>query len=89
VILLGLSLILGLIVIILRLWVPDIAPRGITTLLLALLFFGAINLFAVGVVGEYIAKIIEEVKARPRLIRSSLIRDGVTSELLPNRSTRS
>jgi polyisoprenyl-phosphate glycosyltransferase len=88
VILLGLSLILGLIVIILRLWVPDIAPRGITTLLLALLFFGAINLFAVGVVGEYIAKIIEEVKARPRLIRSSLIRDGVTSQLLPDRSTR-
>jgi len=33
------------------------------------LFFGALNLFAVGIVGEYIAKIMEEVKARPRLIR--------------------
>ena len=38
------------------------------------LFFGALNLFAVGIVGEYIAKIMEEVKARPRLIRAALIK---------------
>jgi len=85
--LLGISLVLGLIVIVLRLWIPDIAPRGITTLLLALLFFGAVNLFAIGVVGEYIAKIMEEVKARPRLIRSGLIRNGEISQLLPDGST--
>lgn len=88
IVLLGLSLLLGLIVVILRLWVPDIAPRGATTLLLASLFFGAINLFAVGLVGEYIAKIMEEVKARPRLIRAGLIRNGETSQLLPDGSTR-
>jgi dolichol-phosphate mannosyltransferase len=87
VVLLSLSFLLGVIVIVLRLWVPDIAPRGATTLLLASLFFGAINLFAVGLVGEYIAKIMEEVKARPRLIRSGLIRNGETSQLLPDEST--
>ncbi len=87
VVLLGLSVVMALIVIALRLWIPNIAPRGFTTLLLASLFFGAINLFAVGLVGEYIAKIMEEVKARPRLIRSGLIRNGETSQLLPDEAT--
>jgi dolichol-phosphate mannosyltransferase len=87
VVLLLLSVVMALIVIALRLWIPNIAPRGFTTLLLASLFFGAINLFAVGLVGEYIAKIMEEVKARPRLIRSGLIRNGETSQLLPDEAT--
>ncbi len=88
IVLLGLSVVLGVIVAALRILIPDIAPRGATTLLLASLFFGAINLFAVGLLGEYIAKIMEEVKARPRLIRSGLIRNGETSQLLPDESTR-
>ncbi len=87
VVLLFLSIVLGLVVTALRVWIPDIAPRGATTLLLASLFFGAINLFAVGLVGEYIAKIMEEVKARPRLIRAGLIRNGETSQLLPDEAT--
>jgi glycosyltransferase involved in cell wall biosynthesis len=88
-VLLCLSIVLGLIVTVLRIWIPNIAPRGATTLLLASLFFGAVNLFAIGLVGEYIAKIMEEVKARPRLIRAGLIRNGETSQLLPDESTRS
>ncbi len=46
--------------------------------------FGSLNLFAVGLVGEYVAKIMSEVKSRPRLIRSALIRNGKTTELLPD-----
>jgi nucleoside-diphosphate-sugar epimerase/glycosyltransferase involved in cell wall biosynthesis len=87
VVLLGLSIVLGMIVAGLRILIPDIAPRGATTLLLASLFFGAINLFAVGLLGEYIAKIMEEVKARPRLIRAGLIRNGETIQLLPDEAT--
>lgn len=59
-----------------RLLFPQATPGGLTTVLLLILFFGAINLFAVGLVGEYIAKIFEEVKQRPRFIRRSIIRDG-------------
>jgi dolichol-phosphate mannosyltransferase len=79
---------LGIALAFLRLWNPGIAPRGATTLLLFLLFFGAINLFAVGLVGEYVAKIMEEVKGRPRLIRAGLIRDGEVTELMPDGSVR-
>jgi len=86
VVLLLISFVAATIVTLLRLLVPDIAPRGATTLLLASLFFGAINLFAVGLVGEYVAKIMEEVKGRPRLIRAGLMRNGELSQLLPDGS---
>lgn len=59
-----------------RLLFPQLAPRGVTTLLVAVLFFGSLNLVAIGVVGEYLAKIFEEVKRRPHFIRRSVIRDG-------------
>lgn len=82
--LLGLTFMLGVAAVLARLIDPEIAPRGATTLLLAILFFGALNLFGIGLVGEYIAKIMEEVKARPRLIRAALIRNGTVSDLLPD-----
>jgi dolichol-phosphate mannosyltransferase len=63
---------------------PDIAPRGATTLLIAILLFGSVNLFALGLVGEYVGKIMLEVKGRPRLIRSALIRHGKSTDLLPD-----
>jgi len=59
-----------------RLMFPDMIPPGVTTLLLLILFFGSVNLFAVGLVGEYIAKIFEEVKQRPLFIRRSIIKAG-------------
>ena len=59
-----------------RLIAPGLAPRGVTTLLLAVLLFGSVNLLAVSIVGEYLGKIFEEVKRRPHFIRRSVIRDG-------------
>ncbi|MBB5192356.1 dolichol-phosphate mannosyltransferase [Silvimonas terrae] len=78
---LALSTVAAVIVALLRLLVPDIAPRGITTLLISILMFGSLNLFAIGLVGEYIAKIMVEVKGRPRLIRESLIRHGKSTKV--------
>jgi dolichol-phosphate mannosyltransferase len=76
------------VVALLSLFVPDIAPRGVTTLLITIIMFGSLNLFAAGLIGEYIAKIMFEVKGRPRLIRSALIRNGKTTELLPDGKPR-
>src|SRR5579863_40083 len=83
VLLLGLSILAAIVEIILRLSIPNIAPRGSTTLIIAIIMFGSFNLFAIGVVGEYVAKIMTEVKRRPRLIRSALIRNGRATDLLP------
>ena len=70
-----------LVVFMLRLLVPDIAPRGTTTVLMTILLFGSVNLLGIGIVGEYVAKIMTEVKRRPRLIRSAIIRSGKVSAL--------
>ena len=86
--LLGLSTLAAIVVALLRFLYPDIAPRGATTLLITILLFGSLNLFAVGVVGEYVAKIMTEVKGRPRLIRAALIRNGKSTDLLPDGKAR-
>ncbi len=59
-----------------KLLFPALAPKGYTTLLLLILFFGSLNLAALSVLGEYLAKIFEEVKRRPHFIRRSIIEDG-------------
>jgi nucleoside-diphosphate-sugar epimerase/glycosyltransferase involved in cell wall biosynthesis len=79
------TVVLGIAQIMSRLLFPSITPRGVTTMLLCILFFGSVNLLAVGIVGEYIAKIFEEVKRRPLFIRRALIRDG---EIKPFRFDR-
>jgi len=76
-----LSLFLILLFSLLKIFFPEIAPKGTTTLMLLILSFGSVNLFAIALVGEYIGKIILEVKQRPRVIRSEIIRSGVTTEL--------
>lgn len=43
---------------------------GITTVIILQLIIGSFLLFGLGVIGEYIARIYEEVKARPRYIIS-------------------
>src|SRR6201996_1958458 len=87
IVLLGLSMVAALTAVLLRGFLPDIAPRGATTLLIGILGFGSLNLFAIGVVGEYVAKIMTEVKGRPRLIRSALIRHGKSTPQPPERSS--
>jgi glycosyltransferase involved in cell wall biosynthesis len=41
------------------------SPRGFQTLLVAVLFLGAVPLLSLSIIGTYIAKIFEEVKGRP------------------------
>lgn len=84
----ALSTLAAIVIVLLRIFVPDIAPRGFTTLQIMILMFGSFNLFAIGLVGEYVAKIMAEVKGRPRLIRAALIRNGEATELLPDGKAR-
>ncbi len=70
------SAFLGTLQLVARLFFPELAPRGITTIVLLIMFFGSFTIFAISLVGEYIAKIFEEVKARPIYIRRHLIRAG-------------
>jgi dolichol-phosphate mannosyltransferase len=70
------SVVLGVIQVVVRILYPNRAASGITTVLLAIMVFGSINLLAVALVGEYIGRIFDEVKQRPHFIRRSFIKDG-------------
>lgn len=85
---LALSTVLAVVSALLKIFVPSIAAQGATTLQILILMFGSANLFAIGLVGEYVAKIMAEVKGRPRLIRSALIRNGKSTELLADGKSR-
>lgn len=80
--LLVLTFVLGVAQVLLRLLRPDWVPQGVTTVLLAIMFFGSLSIFSTAVLGEYLAKVFEEVKARPLYIRRSIIRDGEVRDAL-------
>jgi len=46
----------------------DITIPGWTTLVLLILFFSGLNMFSLGIIGEYLIRIIQEVHRRPQYI---------------------
>lgn len=65
---------------------PDI-PHGITTIIVLILLFGGIQIMAISVIGEYIAKIFEETKGRPKFIRKSIIYKGKKIDSMAKNNT--
>jgi glycosyltransferase involved in cell wall biosynthesis len=55
-----------------RLLHPEI-PQGFSTIIVISLFLGSINLLSLAFIAEYIAKIFEEVKARPQFVVTKLV----------------
>jgi polyisoprenyl-phosphate glycosyltransferase len=49
-------------------WVSGAAVEGFTTVILLLLIQGSLVLTGLGVIGEYLARVHDEVKARPRYV---------------------
>lgn len=48
-----------------RLFIPNSPLTGFTLILVAIFFLGAVQLVSIGILGEYIGRIYEEVKGRP------------------------
>jgi len=57
IVLVAISSLLGILQLLARLFYPQLAPRGITTVVLLIMFFGSFTIFAISLIGEYIAKI--------------------------------
>ncbi len=51
-----------------RILVIETAPTGYTTLVTLLLFIGGVQLIGIGVLGEYLGRVYDEVKQRPNFI---------------------
>ena len=61
---------------------PD-APAGFMTLLVTILFLGAVQLFSISIVAEYLGRVFEEVKQRPRYIVRGILNDHKTDSDWP------
>ena len=54
---------------------PEV-PHGISTIIVMVAFFGSLQLLAIAILGEYVIKILEEAKQRPRFIRKGIRHAG-------------
>ncbi len=57
-------------------WLRGMAVRGWTSEVLCICFFGGMQIFALGIIGEYVGKIYLETKRRPRVIISERTKCG-------------
>jgi hypothetical protein len=73
------------------LWAAGNAVPGFTTVILLLIFIGAVLMIGLGIIGAYIAKIYEEVKGRPGFIvqESAPPADGPAQDSGRDRTARS
>ncbi|MBD5401189.1 glycosyltransferase family 2 protein [bacterium] len=62
-----LSVVVGLETIYEKIFLGD-SPNGFATAIIISCFFGGLQIFCLGVIGEYVGQVYKEVKARPRYI---------------------
>ncbi len=67
----GLSVLYAIYALYVKFWLH--APQGFTALILAVTFLSGVNLFFLGVIGEYVGRIYEEAKGRPHYVVREVI----------------
>lgn len=77
----ALTTVAALIVIIARFMAPEAFFAGQATTLVMVLFMGSVQLISLGIIGEYLGRIYDEVKARPMYV----VNEAVGFEETPNR----
>jgi dolichol-phosphate mannosyltransferase len=62
-----------LVQLVLRVVDPSAAPKGLTTLIIIILFLGGIQLLCLAIIGTYLGHMYEEVKRRPPFVVDSIL----------------
>jgi glycosyltransferase involved in cell wall biosynthesis len=71
----GLSFLYSLYSLYAKFWMHS--PQGFTALILAMTFLSGVNLFFLGIIGEYVGRVYEETKRRPHYVVLKIVRrDG-------------
>lgn len=63
------------------------SPPGFTSIIVSLFFFGGVQLFTLGLLGEYIWRIFEEVKGRPLYIIQQTSRKSQSADVTDSHIT--
>ncbi|MGA8439163.1 MAG: glycosyltransferase family 2 protein [Candidatus Sulfotelmatobacter sp.] len=67
----GLSALFSLYSLYAKLWLHS--PQGFTALILVITFLSGVNLFFLGIIGEYVGRVYEEAKRRPHYVVSKVV----------------
>lgn len=70
------SILLGLFYLVSYFLDPGAVPKGFATIIMISLGSSAVQIISISILGDYIGKIIEEVKNRPKFIRNKVIYNG-------------
>jgi dolichol-phosphate mannosyltransferase len=62
----GLSVLYALYSLYVKFWLHS--PQGFTALILSITFLSGVNLFFLGIIGEYVGRVYEEAKGRPHYV---------------------
>jgi glycosyltransferase involved in cell wall biosynthesis len=76
----GLSVLYAIYALYVKFWLH--APQGFTALILAITFLSGVNLFFLGIIGEYIGRVYEEAKGRPHYVVSKVVRQRGLGSLI-------
>jgi len=68
----GASFLFALYALYVKFWLH--APQGFTALLMVMTFLSGVNLFFLGIIGEYVGRVYEEAKARPHYVVRKVVR---------------
>ena len=69
----GVAAVLYLIVVVLQKLIFGIDVPGYATIIVLILLLGGIQLFCIGIIGEYVGRIFEQTKDRPIYIAKEII----------------
>ena len=72
----------------LRIVAPSSAPKGLTTLIVLILFLGGIELLCLAIIGSYLGHMYEEVKRRPAFVVASILNPPPGTEAPPSAELR-
>jgi len=62
------------------------SPQGFTALILAITFLSGVNLFFLGIIGEYVGRVYEEAKGRPHyVVRKVTMQSNHSDRATPQR----
>ncbi len=75
----GMSILYSLVVFGLGLFIDELAFKGIPTLIVALFFFGGVQLAFLGLIGEYVLAIYQQVRGRPHVIERERVNFSSTT----------
>lgn len=74
----SISLFVIIVQIVRKLLFPSLVPEGLLSISVLVTGLGSLNLLAIAIVGEYVGRILEETKKRPRYVRRLITEYGVT-----------